>query len=352
MLTLPYYVHRWIDHLPWILAGPLRKRFAAPIGHYFLLSKPPLIILMPEDFCDHPSLWDPFFDYLKNRRAYFLGLVRGGIEFDPPAYKQSLSSALAKQALKYPEHRFVFLANNVAQTHMYDELGIESAFVNHNCFANENLFTIKPNSPKLFDALYNGVCAPYKRLELASRTDNLAIITYLQSQHLDYFETTKALLGHAKWLNFPEGNINSYSYSPISSEGICNLLNQSRAGLCLSHTEGAMVASIEYLLAGLPVVSTPSYGGRDVFFDDEYVVTVEASAEAVRDGVNQVIGKNIDPYKIRTATLRKVEEHRQRFVDLIVNITEREGLEADRHRIYEMICQNQMYKLRSLHKIF
>ena len=31
-----------------------------------------------------------------------------------------------------------------------------------------------------------------------------------------------------------------------------------------------MLASIEYLLAGLPVVSTPSLGGRDHYFDDEY----------------------------------------------------------------------------------
>jgi glycosyltransferase involved in cell wall biosynthesis len=112
-----------------------------------------------------------------------------------------------------------------------------------------------------------------------------------------------------------------------------------------------MFASIEYLLAGLPIVSTPSYGGRDVFFDDEYVAIVEANAEAVKDGVEQMIARNLDPYEIRKATLRKMEEHRQRLVDLIVSIAVREGLEADRQSICTTISENQIFKLRPLHKI-
>ena len=40
-------------------------------------------------------------------------------------------------------------------------------------------------------------------------------------------------------------------------------LNRARVGLCLSAREGAMFASMEYLLSGLPIVTTPSMGGRD-----------------------------------------------------------------------------------------
>jgi glycosyltransferase involved in cell wall biosynthesis len=38
-------------------------------------------------------------------------------------------------------------------------------------------------------------------------------------------------------------------------------------GLCLSTVEGSNYASMEYMLAGLPIVSTPSIGGREVYFD-------------------------------------------------------------------------------------
>ena len=45
----------------------------------------------------------------------------------------------------------------------------------------------------------------------------------------------------------------------------------------MSSQEGAMYSSVEYLLCGLPIVSTKSTGGHDVFFTDTNCIIAEDS---------------------------------------------------------------------------
>jgi glycosyltransferase involved in cell wall biosynthesis len=78
-----------------------------------------------------------------------------------------------------------------------------------------------------------------------------------------------------------------------------------------------MFASIEYLLCGLPVVTTRNSGGRDVFFDPEYVETVDDDSEAVNRGVLNLIARAPNASLIRAKTLLKMEEHRQRLRELL-----------------------------------
>lgn len=96
----------------------------------------------------------------------------------------------------------------------------------------------------------------------------------------------------------------------VPVEEIVRLYNQCRVGLCLSGMEGAMFASMEYLLCGLPIVTTRSVGGRDAFFDPEYVITVEDTPEAVSAGVKEMCARAPDPARIRAQTLEKTAMHR------------------------------------------
>ena len=64
----------------------------------------------------------------------------------------------------------------------------------------------------------------------------------------------------------------------MNDEEVNNFLNQCKVGIILSEVEGANYASIQYLLAGLPVVSTKSKGGRDVFFDP-YKLKIEFAGD-------------------------------------------------------------------------
>ena len=70
-------------------------------------------------------------------------------------------------------------------------------------------------------------------------------------------------------------------------------LNRAGVGLCLSEREGAMFASTEYLLSGLPVVSTPSTGGRHVYYDEEYCWTVPPDPRSVAEAVAALKAKGI-----------------------------------------------------------
>ena len=76
---------------------------------------------------------------------------------------------------------------------------------------------------------------------------------------------------------------------------VCQAINMAKVGVMLSAKEGASYASVEYLLAGIPVVSTISQGGRDVFFDKRFCRIVPSNPKAIKYAVNSMIKKNISP---------------------------------------------------------
>jgi hypothetical protein len=86
-----------------------------------------------------------------------------------------------------------------------------------------------------------------------------------------------------------------------------------------------MYASIEYLLSGLPVVTTPGLGGRHEFFDPGFSITVDPTPKAVAAGVDEAIAADLDPHWIRAITLEKVHEHRVRFVAAVQEILDEAG---------------------------
>jgi glycosyltransferase involved in cell wall biosynthesis len=108
----------------------------------------------------------------------------------------------------------------------------------------------------------------------------------------------------------------NFNKDRIGAAEITNILNSSKCGLALSKKEGAMLAVMEYLYSGLPVVSTKSIGGRDCFLNSENSFIVKASPEAVFEGVNNLIKKDLDPNIIRQNTLNIVEKGRVDFYNL------------------------------------
>ena len=87
-----------------------------------------------------------------------------------------------------------------------------------------------------------------------------------------------------------------------------------------------MYASIEYMLAGLPIVSTPSRGGRDVFFDPDYCIIAEPTPRAIREAVEALRERNIPRDYVRTRTLAKLTVERNRFLAFVEDIKQRHGV--------------------------
>ena len=129
------------------------------------------------------------------------------------------------------------------------------------------------------------------------------------------------------------------------------LLNSARVGLCLSALEGPMYAAMEYLLCGLPVVSTVSLGGRDVWFDSEFVRIVPDDPSAINNAVQELIELKLSPVWIRQQTLGKVWEHRRRFFQMGQNIFDFELVGKDFTREWYQKYFNKMGHWRDIKKV-
>ncbi len=81
-----------------------------------------------------------------------------------------------------------------------------------------------------------------------------------------------------------------------------------------------MYASAQYLLAGLPVVTTHNIGGRDVFFHPEHVRWVDDDPDCVAAAVRDLVANPPDPQEVRSRVLETMAEHRTRLVALLNDI--------------------------------
>lgn len=297
------------------------------VAKYSIISVEPLIFFtqISPNLTDFIRDYKFLFDSLKSKKAYVI--CNTFWHFEDAKNIEQLEKLLEKFKNEYPNFTFIFQCNTLRQLDLFKEKGINAVFCNHNCFIDEKIFFPLPDTEKKYDAVYDARLVEWKRHYLASKIDSLGLIYYAIPwfENNSYMENILRDFAHARFFNHTEiGECKKLSPSEINQ-----ILNKCRVGLCLSAEEGAMYASIQYLLAGLPIVTTPSAGGRDVFFDDEIALLVEPTPEAVKRGVEEMIGRNLSPAYIREKTLKTIMEHRTRFISLIQNIYEQEGIERD-----------------------
>jgi glycosyltransferase involved in cell wall biosynthesis len=97
-------------------------------------------------------------------------------------------------------------------------------------------------------------------------------------------------------------------------------VSKSKVGLILSEMEGACYSSSEYLLSGIPVVSTWSKGGREIWYNDYNSIICNPNEDEVAEAVTEMCKRNIDSTEIRGGHLRLAKEFRNKFIDSIDNI--------------------------------
>jgi glycosyltransferase involved in cell wall biosynthesis len=303
---------------------------------FHVLSKnPPIICVHHGDFYRHI----PAAKILKNKKVYFLYGLRWSHEDERRVRRLGIDYSRYKR--KFPNHEILFLCNTPAEYKLFGKYKLHRIFCNKNAFIDEKIFRILPKTRKKYNVIYNAVMRGYKRHYLASKLSNLALITDLCEK--EYFDETRKLLPNAIWLNFLSGN-----YKKLSSDEVAEYLNKSKTGLCLSKVEGQMSASAEYLLCGLPIVSTKSKGGRDVFFDKKYVKIVDDTPEAVKRGVSEMLKKNISPEFIRKKTLEKIQQHRERFIKAIQEIYDKEGIDKNFRKEWSRVFIDKMARVEDV----
>ena len=157
--------------------------------------------------------------------------------------------------------KIILSANTEKEYGHLQKLGASCIFCNQNIFKDFSIFT-PIDLPKKYDAIYNAQFLRFKRHHLAKKIKRLGLIGYNFNSDLEYFDEIKTELPHAEILNKKDNG----TYRFLSKEKCNEYNNMAHVGLCLSEKEGPMYASMEYLLADMPIVSTKSFGGRDVFF--------------------------------------------------------------------------------------
>ncbi len=225
----------------------------------------------------------------------------------------------------HPLHRLTLLCNTPREAQLMSARGFAAVTINHNCLIDDAIFSPMPEVQPIYDAVYNGRLTSDKRPELAREIEKLALVYYTFGSSAAEFhalhEGLRALMPTARFVN--ELTPNGCQW--LSAADVNKVYAQSRVGLCLSAVEGAMRASIEYLFAGLSVVSTPSLGGRDYFFDEEFCIIAEPDPRSIREAVDALVARNVPRDYVRKKTLARVDLDRRRYINLVQGLIDEAG---------------------------
>jgi glycosyltransferase involved in cell wall biosynthesis len=275
-------------------------------------------------------------------------LVRASWQVETPAKVAEVAEAHRRHRASHPDHRVVMIVNAVREALRLERAGVPAFVGNHNAFVDERTFAIDASAEKRFDAIYNARLAPYKRHGLAAAIPSLALIHHVvQTQDRPWSGEVRRMLPQAFFVNQAEAEraiaatasararavaarlLADGAAPPIPAAEVAAWLNRARVGLCLSRTEGGMHASIEYLLCGLPVVSTASLGGRDRYFDPDHTRIVDDDPAAVAAAVAELAAARIDAREIRAAALAMMRVDRRAFVDFVQELIDEAGGRMD-----------------------
>lgn len=268
---------------------------------HWLSHEPPIIRYVSEPETDDAALERTF----PPGRVYRLPFYHW--HFTADQVERSHRAALTRRPQDVVRH-----LTNTADLHAdLTARGVPSAFVSQNAFIDEAMF-LPLGTPKVHRVVYVARMSPFKRHALACQVPGLLVIggVYGPGDSDEYFDGVRAALPGATFTQADQ------RHRFLHEKHIPVLLNSARVGLCLSAVEGAMYAATEYLLCGLPVVSTANVGGRDEWFDPRFCRTVPDDPAAIAAAVDELILLDIPPELVRRHTLRRLWEHRRRLLDI------------------------------------
>ncbi len=245
-----------------------------------------------------------------------------------------LATQHARAICRFPEMRLIYLCNTQEEHLAFLSQGMAAIFCNHNAFVDEFVFKPREGQMLRWRAVLNAALAPYKRLQLADEVDDLVIVAYEPKGRTTYSLAMQKRLEKKSWAN-RRGD----AFTWLDSNEVGDVLRSAAVGLCLSEREGAMYASAEYLLCGLPVVTTPSVGGRDVFFTKDTSVVAEPHPTAIASAVSSALARAAPAQSVRDCTLSLIQPHRDRYNALLRDLYATSRSDAADTRFIGAYCQ-------------
>ena len=307
------------------IAPSQRQPTSCNYGPIAVISADPPIILTGIAYDEWIGIAGAYGQRFGNTSTGFL--IYPTLTIEEPDKIAAIGRAARAHMRRYPNHRLIYMGNTQREADMLTGEGLTALFLNKNFTVSETIFRPLPDAGRSFDAIYNARFVPEKRHELARLIERVAYIGYLDQTKPEWESQKEAMEqllrlnpGHELLNPVRDGRLVRLSPAETNAS-----LNRAWAGLCLSEVEGRNNASMEYMLAGLGLVSTPSVGGRDVYFDPEFRIVCEPDAASVRRAVADIKARNIPREHIRNQTLKRIIAERRRFLALVDDLRRQLG---------------------------
>ena len=225
--------------------------------------------------------------------------------------------------------KVIFLCNYYDQVLLAKKWGFSAILFNQNALINQDVFKINETINKEYKLVLNTRPDTIKRPWLASGVTDLAIL-----QGYNYFQD--------RFWDLNQLNPKYINQERLQPSQVNDILNASYVGGIFSEKEGANYATGEYLLAGIPVVSTRSTGGREVWLNDYNSITIDPNEQDVSKAVEQLIARiqsgEIDAKKIRDDFISMTNYFKNNLRELIHDI-------AGTYMLSEVDAKEIFYKL-------
>lgn len=227
-----------------------------------------------------------------------------------------LQGSISTASESLPGHIFVVISSVEYEAFLLGQAGVAALFANQSMFVDERVWKLAepiPGNKPAFDVAFNARFDKMKRHNLATELENLLLIySYcFDASVTDATTRIKEILPKAYYANH---ELNAGKYAHLTPAQITRLYDVTDVGLCLSAEEGICRASIEYLLCGLPVVSTYSIGGRDRYYSKKYCRVVAPEPRAIATAVNELKACNFSKQEVRDQVLADLHFDRQNFL--------------------------------------
>jgi glycosyltransferase involved in cell wall biosynthesis len=235
------------------------------------------------------------------------------------------------------KENFFFMFNSKKEEEFILERGFKGKIINHNCWLDEKIMASNPDVQKKYDAIMVARKRPFKRHHLAAKVPNLALVS-----NGGYVKNDEKLI-------IPD---HVYDNDRVLDPGeVFQKMNESRCGLILSELEGACFTSSEYLLCGIPVVSTKSLGGRDLWYNEYNSIVCEPNEDAVAEAVEFFKSNQRNPLRIREEHIRMSESQRNEFIDVLQEVFDKYGSNVDAKEYFKKNFYHKMRKHININNI-
>ena len=224
----------------------------------------------------------------------------------------SAEVARADQWLRsqHPNVKLTCLVPTEADADHLAGLGVATVHTHNLALVDEQIFYPEPGVAKRYKAVHIAQAGAFKRHHLAQGVSNLALVTYAGMAGEELVADVARKYRDLGFVNYTEADGHRW----LDGAELRGVIGSAYCGLILSEEEGPNNASMEYFLCGVPLVTTPARGGREVMYDPRHVAIVAAKPEAVEAAVATFAAVAPDPQEIRISALAKTRPHRERLI--------------------------------------